>query len=151
MIYGQSKSMYAMCTLLTSVTPKSLTVVFPPFNTPSSASICWKTRFCVISLKSSGKAGRRHCWSFSVLSFFSVSMSCVIFSSVSSNWLGPTWLELKEPLTVLVGGLLLSLPFWSFSFLDEWGDGCTLVRVLDVSARARFAGALVTAPGILRM
>jgi hypothetical protein len=78
-------------------------------------------------------------------------MSCVIFSNVSSNWLGPGWFELKEPLTVFVGGLLLSFPFWSFSFLDECGDGCTFVRVLEVSARARFAGALVTVPGILRV
>jgi hypothetical protein len=78
-------------------------------------------------------------------------MSCVIFSNVSSNWLGPTWLELKEPFTVICGGLLLLLPFCIFSFLDEWGDACTFVRVLEVSARARFAGALATAPGILRI
>jgi hypothetical protein len=86
-----------------------------------------------------------------VLSFFNVSMSCVIFSNVSSNSLGPTWLALKEPLTVFCGGLLLSLPFWIFSFFDEWGEACTFARVLDVSVRARFAGALVTAPGILSM
>lgn len=48
-------------TARTSVTPNSLTVVRPPFSTPSSASICWKTSFWVISLKSCGSGGRHHC------------------------------------------------------------------------------------------
>jgi hypothetical protein len=131
------------------VTPKSLTVVRPPFSTPSSASICWKTSGWVSSLKSVGNAGRRHCWSFSVLFSLSVSMSCVIFSSVSSNWLGACWLELKELLAILTGGPLLGLPLSSFSFFEERGEARTLARLLEASARARFAGALVTVPGIL--
>jgi hypothetical protein len=82
---------------------------------------------------------------------FSVSMPCDIFSSVSSNWLGASWLELKEPLTVFVGGLTLSMLLSSFIFFAERGDAWTFVRVVAVSARARFAGALVTVPAILVM
>jgi hypothetical protein len=37
----------------------------------------------------------------------------------------------------------------SFIFFAERGDACTFVRVVVVSARARFAGALVTVPAIL--
>tara|TARA_R110002003_G_scaffold187_12_gene14682 strand:- start:9331 stop:9891 length:561 start_codon:yes stop_codon:yes gene_type:complete len=144
-----SADTHARCAVHTSVTPKSLTVGRPPFSTPSSASICWKTSFCDISLKSAGSGGRRHCWSFSVLFSFSVSMSCVIFSSVCSNWLGAGWLELKEPLAVLTGGPVLPLPLSSFNFFAERGDASTLARLLVASASARFAGVLVTVPGIL--
>lgn len=45
---------------LTSVTPKSLIVVFPPCSVPSSASICWKHSVSRFSSKSP-KGGRSHC------------------------------------------------------------------------------------------
>ena len=77
-------------------------------------------------------------------------MSCVIFSSVSSNWLGAGWLELKEPLTILGGGPLLPLLLSSFSFFAERGDASTLALVFDASASARFAGNLVMARGMMR-
>jgi len=133
--------------LRTSVTPKSLTLALPPLSAPSSVSIAWKIRFCVISLKSGGSAGRRHCWSFSVLLSFSVSRSCVIFSSVSSNWLGAAWLELKEPLMTL-GGPFLTLPLSSLIFFAERGDACTFARLFEASARARLAGVRVAVPTI---
>jgi hypothetical protein len=138
----------SITTRLTSVTPKSLTAGLPPFSTLSSASICWKTTFEVISLKSSGSGGRFHCWSFSVFFVFNASMSCVICSSVFSNWLGPSWLELNGPLTFLTGGPLVVSPFSILSFFAERGDALT--RLFEASVRARFAGAIVAGPTIVK-
>jgi len=117
-------------------------------STLSSASICWKTTFEVISLKPSGSGGRFHCWSFSVFFVFNASMSCVICSSVFSNWLGPDWLGLNDPLTFMTGGPRVVSPFSILSFFAERGEALT--RLFEASARARFAGAFVTGPTIVR-
>ena len=74
-------------------------------------------------------------------------MSCVICSSVLSNWLGPAWLELNDPLTFLTGGPRIVSPFSILSFFAERGEALT--RLFEASARARFAGAFVTGPTIV--
>jgi hypothetical protein len=56
---------------------------------------------------------------------------------------------LKELLAILTGGPFLGLPLSSFNFFEERGEASTLARLLEASARARFAGGLVTVPGIV--
>ena len=104
---------------LTSVTPNSLMVVFPPCSVPSSASICWKQRLSVFSSKSC-KGGLSHCWSFSEFCCFNPLISCVSFSSTSSsNWLFG-WLE---PVFV---------PFWLSLSLFDGEDPASSFRLFAV-------------------
>ena len=105
--------------ILTSVTPNSLMVVFPPCNVPSSASICWKQRLSVFSSKSC-KRGLSHCWSFSEFCCFNPLISCVNFSSTSSsNWLFG-WLE------------PCFLPFWLSLSLFDGEDPVSSFRLFAV-------------------
>ena len=138
--------------VLTSVTPNSLMVVFPPCSVPSSASICWKQRLSVFSSKSC-KRGLSHCWSFSEFCCFNPLISCVNFSNTSSSnwlfgWLEPVFVPFWLSLSLFDG----EDPVSSFRLFAVFGEGMgrlALRWAFVESASTLFGGGRVAA-GIVK-
>ena len=138
--------------VLTSVTPNSLMVVFPPCSVPSSASICWKQRLSVFSSKSC-KGGLSHCWSFSEFCCFNPLISCVNFSNTSSSnwlfgWLEPVFVPFWLSLSLFDG----EDPVSSFRLFAVFGEGMgrlALRWAFVESASTLFGGGRVAA-GIVK-